>query len=103
MIKFQFNISNPFKHQGRLFKDFGISNDWTLSTNKSFEIQIAQFGLQYLFNLDIDLNWKGEDHAGPSITLEILGVYFNAKFYDHRHWDWDNNTWAVYDNVLNSK
>ena len=37
------------------------------------------------------------DHAGPGIIIEILGIYFAAKLYDHRHWDWDNNTWVVYD------
>jgi len=97
MIKFRFTIKNPFKFRDVLFKDFGYDKTWTISKNKSFEVQLAQFELQNFFNLDIDLSWNGSDHAGPGISIEILGVYIAAKFYDHRHWDYDNITWEVYD------
>lgn len=99
MIKFKFTITNPFKNKPCLFKDIRYDRTWTLSTNKSFEFEVVQFGLQNLFNFELDLTWSGSDHAGPSIIVEILGVYFVAKFYDHRHWDYDNQTWEVYDDI----
>ena len=98
MIRFCCSVSNPFKFKGKLFNNkFDFCKNWTLKKNKSFEVKIANIVLQYFFKFDIDLSWNCMDHAGPGIIIEILGIYFAAKLYDHRHWDWDNNTWVVYD------
>ena len=98
MIRLCCSVLNPFKFKGKLFKKrFDLCKNWTLSKNKSFEVQIENFRLQYFFNFDIDLSWNGMDHAGPIIIIEILGVYFAAKFYDHRHWDYETGIWEIYD------
>ena len=96
MFKISFTIANPFKRQKGLLNSFSKDRTITLSDNKSFECQIAQWEMYNLFDFELALIWWGQDHAGPSLTVEILGLMFNVKIYDHRHWDHENNKWEVY-------
>jgi hypothetical protein len=67
---------------------------WTLTKNKSAEIQITNFkSFQTVFDFLIDLHWWGSDHQGPDFRVETLGVMFNIKVYDHRHWDYETHRW----------
>lgn len=40
---------------------------------------------------------KRTDHAGFWFELSIFGLKFTYRTYDTRHWDWENNTWEVYE------
>lgn len=48
-----------------------------------------------LVNLELDLFWRGHDHAGPSILIELFGYMFHAKIYDSRHWNYDKACWYL--------
>lgn len=70
--------------------DFG----WhcSLSRFKVFEIQFARFGEGSWFKFRIDWS-KKTDHAGLSFYIDIFHVFLEAKVYDSRHWDYENNRW----------
>ena len=48
--------------------------------------------------IEIDFNFttKG-DHAGLQIMIGLLGYAIEYHVYDTRHWDYENNTWEVYE------
>jgi len=48
-----------------------------------------------LFSFHILKQWK-TDHAGFEIGLKILGLDLEYKYYDTRHWDYDNDKWEEY-------
>lgn len=84
---------NPFRtNRTNPGKDY-FYRHWGLSTNKSAEIQISKFNCDRLIAITIDLHWWGDDHAGPMIDLNFMGYMFNAKIYDHRHWNYDHRCW----------
>jgi hypothetical protein len=80
-------FSEVFAH---LYHKSGSFEKWE---NKSWEIEIIQFAPGELFELDIDLDFKGRDHAGPSITLVLLGFSFDFRITDNRHWNHEENRW----------
>lgn len=95
-MRLSFKIDNPFyKPRAEKIpqKDL-FYRHWTLSKNKSLEIQITRFKSTYmLFDFLVDLHWWGYDHQGPEFRTDILGWFFNVKIYDHRHWDYENHCW----------
>lgn len=95
MIRFSFRIRNPWgrdlPHRDYFYRH------WQVSKNKSFEIQLFRDSFYDLFELNLDLSWRGEDHAGPSLEIGIGKYQLNIKLYDHRHWDYEKGNWEVYD------
>jgi hypothetical protein len=95
MIKVSLDIKNPWS------RDLPMHNylykHKRLSKNKSFEIQIHRSSPYNLFRFFVNLAWRGEDHAGPELEVELGKYCFNVKVYDHRHWDYETGTWEVYD------
>jgi hypothetical protein len=89
MLKFRFGVANPFK-----FKEFrNIWNrSWTVTENKTLELQFYRYAYE-VFNCDLDLVWKGSDHAGPNFELNILGWNVRLGLIDNRHWDYNRDTW----------
>jgi len=67
----------------------------TLTKNKSFETQIYRSSAYNWVKLSIDLCWRGEDHAGPSIELELHKYRVDVKLYDRRHWNYKTGTWKT--------
>ena len=67
--------------------------DAKLTENKNFEIQISRFEPRQILNIGIDLRWRGQDHQGPELDLNILGFMFNVKIYDSRHWNHEKGRW----------
>lgn len=65
-----------------------------LSKHKYFEAEYY-YSNYYLLLFDIDLSWRGEDHAGPQIELSLLGYSIRYKITDDRHWDYDNGKWMT--------
>lgn len=70
-----------------------------ISKNKSILIQVYKSSIYYYFELEVDLAWTGQDHAGPGIQASIgkYGIYF--KLYDNRHWDNTLGKWEESSNV----
>lgn len=92
MIRLHFKVSWPWDFGE--FKDLG-SHDWIIAKTKSVEVQ-AWWHPKTIFEFNFVLEWSGSDHAGPSIQGTILGLGGHIILYDHRHWDYENNTWEKY-------
>jgi hypothetical protein len=97
MIKFSFNIVNPWAKDCPM-KDYYYRHK-NLTKNKSFEIQISSSSPYNWFRLFVNLAWRGESHAGPEFELELGKYSVNVKIYDHRHWDYEKGSWEVYDST----
>jgi hypothetical protein len=95
MIFFRFKIDNPWRKRFNISKNDYYWKHRKLSKNKNFEIQISRFVPTELVNVGIDLRWRGQDHQGPEIDLNIYGYMFNVKIYDRRHWNWEENRWQT--------
>ena len=71
--------------------DFKI--DLAQDDTNIFNFYINLFGL-FFFQICKD---KKTDHAGFWFNMKILGIEFYYRIYDIRHWDWENDTWEVYE------
>ena len=100
MINFSFNVRNPWGRDLPMH-DY-VYKHKTLSKNKSFELQISRCSTYNLFRLFVDFSWRGEDHAGPTLEVELGRYFFNAKIYDHRHWDYKKGTWETDSEEVNN-
>lgn len=89
MIYCVFNIANPFKHSQ--FKNYW-QRDIAISKNKTFEIGFYRYAWNF-FEFQIDLRWKGRDHAGPSVEIGIFGYTARIGLSDNRHWNSTANAW----------
>lgn len=95
MIRFSFSIAWPFTYKDKL-RHF-LLYDKRIASNKYLELQVSQFGCDCLIDFDLNLTWRGYDHAGPGFEVTVLGFFFSAKIYDSRHWDYDSSKWEHYD------
>lgn len=94
MIYFTVQISNPWYKESSSWKNKDYFNKtWQLSARKFLEIQFSKFGMDRVAALAVDLQWRGRDHAGPSLQIDLLGFMFELRQYDHRHWDYENGKW----------
>jgi len=94
MIYLRMVIDNPWFNPRTDFesKDY-YWKDTKLTKNKNFEIQISRFEPTSILDVGIDLRWRGQDHRGPELDLNILGFMFNVKIYDSRHWNHEKSRW----------
>lgn len=93
MIRFNFTINNIFSriHWGGSEKNY-FYIDKKLTENKCFSVQISKWHRPInILLIELDLNWKGQDHAGPRFELEILGYVIILNLYDKRHWNYSEN------------
>lgn len=65
--------------------------DLNLTKNKSLEVE-AYTQSDNWFNLWFCIKRKG-DHAGVEFRFAFIWFEFSIQFYDHRHWDYKNDTW----------
>ena len=96
MFDFRFSLRNPFKSSSIGQKNY-IVYDRKITTNKCVEVQFSRWRARSIFELSVDTVWFGEDHGGIGFEIEVLGYYFSARIYDHRHWDYENHCWEVYE------
>jgi hypothetical protein len=83
-------VGNFFSRKN-VFKNYFCLNR-QLTTNKFLEFEAIKSS-QTLFEVEADLRITGKDHAGVFISIYILGYGVGFRIYDHRHWDYENNTW----------
>jgi hypothetical protein len=93
MIKAAFSLRNPFAKDSK--SKFNWYKVLALSQNKTFEIQIWHSSSYNLLEIEMDLGWRGHDHAGPNLTVGLFGYELIAKIYDNRHWDYTKGTWET--------
>ena len=65
------------------------------NSHKGWEVQTARWEPSTLVSFDLDLRWRGRDHAGPQFALNVLGFWIEANITDERHWDYEKNTWKA--------
>lgn len=91
MISFNFNIRNPWSER---FKNIWCRSFKTPFKTKFIELEIYKDSSI----LSVNGNWTiRQSHAGLDIELGLLGYCFNFKFYDSRHWDYENNRYETYE------
>jgi hypothetical protein len=90
MINIWLAVRNPFKVQP--FRAVWV-RDRQLSQHKTVEIQISRYAFNWL-ELQLDLNWRGTDHAGPWFMIGLFGWQLDIRMYDRRHWNYETNSWA---------
>jgi len=89
MIYSKFSITNPWSKDD--FKNLWSWNG-SVTKNKAWELEIIS-DRSDLLHLEFGLSFR-EDHAGLRLELGLLGFVVLFKFYDCRHWDYNNNKWA---------
>jgi hypothetical protein len=58
---------------------------------KQYEINIQNYGNAEMgFSIQYTIH---QDHAGLSITADILGPHLELTLIDGRHWDDEQNDW----------
>jgi hypothetical protein len=96
MIRFIFNIRNPFQVNDKERVDY-IEYSRNLTKNKHLEVQLSKLTPTNVFGISLDTIWYGQDHGGFNFNIELLGYYFEIHIYDIRHWDFENGCWEIYE------
>jgi hypothetical protein len=98
MIDFSIRLRNPFPCQP--FRNLW-NGVWRLSTHKFFELQFSRYAFNWV-ELSVDLNWRQTDHAGPWITVNLVGWTVDLRIVDNRHWNDETNAWETYESTTRS-
>lgn len=102
MINFNLTIRNPFHNERKSPWKSLYQGEWHVAKHKTLEIGFFKYGYN-LFECRVDLKWKGDDHAGPSFELTVLGWEFRIALPDTRHWHYEKNRWINYDDLNEMK
>jgi hypothetical protein len=86
-------IANPFKYSP--FKNYW-QGEYLITKNKLFEIGFYRYAWD-LFEFELDLRFRGHDHAGPHLEMGIFGYTVRIGIADRRHWNCTKNDWERYD------
>lgn len=74
---------------------------WRLSTNKSFELQLAFLKEDWPWlNVSFAITRKC-DHAGVRLLIEAPFMLLSLDLYDNRHWDYENKCWHTEESAKN--
>ena len=92
MLSLNLHLRNPWSTEN--FKNLF---NWTklLTKHKALEIELTRYSYD-AFELYLNTNFAGCDHAGPCLKIAILGYAGSIKLYDTRHWDYENKRWENY-------
>jgi len=91
MLNFFLRVNNPFKKDTH--SNFHHLWGWHKSLTQYREFEIETYYSPMIVDVEIVFEMKGRDHAGPRITIGILGWTISASIYDNRHWDYDAGYW----------
>jgi hypothetical protein len=94
MFKLNFSIYN-FLKVSNYFRNIFWS-DTEITNNKCIELECF-YSNSNVLEFNLDLSFWGSHHAGPSLTIGILGYTCSLRLYDKRHWDYDVNDWKYVD------
>lgn len=91
MIDIDFVVRNPWSKAG-----FTPLRDWVgripFVSRKRWEVQVYRYAPDIL-GFRLDLEFRGVDHAGPSLHLICWGYTVALSIYDIRHWNDETNDW----------
>lgn len=89
MFTVSIKVNNPVSCSSNFKSKSFVS--YQLSKNKHLSID-GVYDRTTIAILDIDMQWAGLDHAGPRVTIGLLGFEFHVMIYDN--WDYETNTWS---------
>ena len=69
-----------------------ISFDKPVSKNKIFQLSFSKLS-NTEFSFWFDALFKGTDHGGISVIMQIWRYCFVIRLYDKRRWDYQYNQW----------
>lgn len=90
MIKFNVSIVN-WRRPSRYRSVYQRS--WAVSQHRTLEIEFDRYDYE-LFAINVDLQWRRRDHAGPEFEINVLGWCARIGLPSNRHWDYEANTWT---------
>ena len=93
MINFSVHISNPFATDSVLPPSLHWCKSWSVTPNRFLELELFRTAAYNWVRFELGLAWRGSDHAGPHIELELFGLHLRAILGDYRHWDYKEGTW----------
>lgn len=89
MIYVGLNIENPFSNRF----DNLYCKEYLYRPHKAIELELTKDNSFISFSF----RWSFRaDHAGMSIEVGLLGYSISINTHDTRHWDYDSDTWEVY-------
>lgn len=89
---FKIKKLGPYKNK---FKNLFCKSK-QVTKHKFIEFEIFKYS-DDLIRIEIEAMFKYKDHGGCSLEFTFFGFGIILKFYDIRHWDYDNNCWEKYD------
>ena len=89
MIDLNFAIENPFSERFAML----ASTSTKLSKHKA--VEASAYKASNIITLSLSYCIR-QDHAGLRIVIGLFGYECQLHIYDTRHWDCENNCWAVY-------
>jgi hypothetical protein len=97
MINFSFGLEWPLKKEKNSWSDSIFYWDELITKNKAFSIQFDKGLWGGCFPIiGINFNyWLYQDHAGPKLELQLLGLTLILNLYDRRHWHYDQGRWMT--------
>ena len=98
MLQFSISIKNPFV-KSKLYELYSKSGDFGTIRwlhEHAWEIELWHDDT-YWFNFDVNLAWRGNDHAGPRIRLAVATIVLEMSIYSVLHWDYAKGTWQEID------
>lgn len=96
MFRFDFTIQNPFHNETKSPWQSLYQGEWIVSKNKTLEIGFFRYTYE-LFGISLDTRWRGQDHAGLSLEINMFGWKACISLPDHRHWNSGKNRWNTDD------
>lgn len=65
---------------------------FNLFSHKYFEFQLDKMRDSSYF--DFSMKWtRNTHHAGPSLWIEVFGLFLALDIYDNRHWNYEEERW----------
>lgn len=87
MINLSFILSNPFS---TTFSSVYEKSGKTWIPHKFWEFNV--YKTSHLIDFTISYTMR-QDHAGFETFIGLLGWSVEFRFYDSRHWDYENICW----------
>jgi hypothetical protein len=92
IVNIRIELSNPFDRR-EFFKNLGCLSG-KITKRLAWELEHSYLSTMLL---DTDIRWtRGTDHAGIDIRIGILGYGIGFRIYDTRHWNYDTDSWEIY-------
>ena len=94
MIELSLIIKNPLHNEVKSPWKSLYQWEKLITKNKIFEIGFFKYSYS-LFEFNLTTNVWGSNHAGPDISLSVLGYEIHLGLHDRRHWNYETNDWQT--------